>query len=51
MFGELHKVQNPTSQNDAVAYSYVLTYQMYLDEMKLDVYNDCIDDELLQNPT
>lgn len=51
MFGELHKVQYPTSQNDAVAYSYVLTYQMYLDEMKLDVYNGCIDDELLQQPT
>ena len=39
MFSELHQISQPTSQDDAVAYSYVLTYQMYLDEMKLDVYN------------
>jgi len=43
-------VEKPASDDDAVAYSYVLTYQIYLDEMKLDVYDQCIDDELTESP-
>ena len=49
LFIEL-KGRNITGFSDAVIYSYVLTYQMYLNSMEEQIFEYCVDARLLGDP-
>ncbi len=49
LFGELHR-RNITDFKDASIYSYVMIYQLYLNSMEEQIFSECVDQRLMQNP-
>ena len=43
--------RNVTGFEEAAIYSYVLTYQMYLNSMEELIFERCVDSKLLEDPS